>query len=96
MLKTKQVGEFTATQMGALERAHMKINYRLIEERKIEDEAEREAAQEWALINACVTPKITLDQYLQTPVTDTIELIEAVEELNSDMAEKVSKKKNAS
>ena len=44
-----------------------------------------EALQEWALVSSCVTPFIPLEDWLETPLMELRPLVEAVEELNSDM-----------
>ena len=94
-LKTKQIGKYTASQIGALQGANLRIHQRKISEMGAAD-GMLEALQEWALVSACVTPFISLEEWLDTPLIELRPLVEAVEELNSEMvqpAETTPKKK---
>lgn len=91
-LKTKVVGGYTVSQMGALESARLRLHQRNVSEQKLTDEAMLMALDEWMLVAACVTPFISQADYMAMPVTETRPLLEAVEELNADVAE-TSKKK---
>ena len=87
MLKTKQVGSYTVSQIGALQGANLRVFQRRVIELTSQnsDEAYAETLQEWALIAACVSPYIPLEQWLDTPLLELRPLVDAVNELNDDV-----------
>lgn len=100
-LKTKQIGNYTISQMGALEGVRLRLFQRQnaeLEKKQAEpDPAWVEAMSEWALLAACTTPHITREQYLATPITELQPIMDALGDLNADMfgtgVEQQSKKK---
>jgi hypothetical protein len=90
MLRTKQVGEYTVSQMSVLEGSRMRLYQRqVIEALKNAPDTPPEVVEawnEWAVIAACVKPEIKRDEYLSMPLMDAQALAEAVNELNSDLA----------
>ena len=96
MLKTKQVGVYTVSQIGALQGANLRIFQKRISEliSNNDDPAYAEALNEWAVVAACTSPYIPLEAWLETPLMELRPVSEAVEELNSDIsAEETPKKK---
>lgn len=85
MLKTKQVGIYIVSQMSALEGARLRIYQQKNLGMKFDDPAMQAVADEWAVVAACVTPHITLEDYTSIPLVETRPLLEAVEELNADI-----------
>lgn len=86
MLQTKTIDRYTVSQMGPLESARLRLFQRQIEPLIKGDEVMAEALNEWALVAACTVPFIPRDEYLQMPLSETMPLVQAVEELNSDLS----------
>lgn len=85
-LKTKQVGIYTVSQMGVLESARLRNNQRNVaEDLKSDDPAMVDALSEWVLVAACTTPFIPRDEFFAMPMSELAPLIEAAEEMNSDL-----------
>ena len=85
MLKTKQVGAYTITQMGPLEGARLRLHLRNLETMNLPAEVDEQTRYNWALIAACVTPFISWADYISTPMSETNPLAVAAEDLNADM-----------
>lgn len=93
MLKTKQVGKYTVTEMGPLEQTRMRLYLRNAEKRmthpvtkeRIDDPELEETLQNWAGAACCVTPSIDFDEWMQTSLSVIVPILEAVEEVNADM-----------
>lgn len=84
-LKIIAVGKYTVSQIGPLESARLRLFQRQIEPLVSDDEAMTEALNEWALVAACTMPMIPRDEYFGMPLSETMPLVEAVEELNGDL-----------
>ena len=97
-LKTKQVGQYTVSQIGALQGANLRVFQRRVVEMtaKNPDEGYAEALNEWARVAACSSPYISIDEWLETPLMELRPLVEAVEELNSDIQSADEPKKKPS
>jgi hypothetical protein len=82
MLKTEQVGRYTVSQIGPLQGTRLRLFQRQLSEMK--DDAETiEALGDWAVLAACVSPFISREEYLQTPVQELQPLMEAMERVNT-------------
>lgn len=85
-LKTVAIGKYTVSQIGPLESARLRLFQRQIEPLvSKDDEAMTEALNEWALVAACTMPMIPRDEYFGMPLSETMPLVNAVEELNGDL-----------
>lgn len=102
MLKTKQVGEYTVSEVGGLERARYNLFQQQIEDMepkilKIADEFERAAfrkmLEEWSWVASCVKPYISSEDWPTMPSAITTPLIMAATEVNDDAALAGGKKK---
>lgn len=93
MLKTKVVGIYTVSQMGALEGARIRLFQKQNAEWRAKrlkdnlevDQAVSDAYDEWATVAACTSPHIGRDEYLAIPYSELRPIIEAMEEVNSDL-----------
>ena len=93
MLKTIVIGEYTVTEAGPLEAARS-VNFaaqyqQMLEAAKAkgdlatEDDLERlQALSRWMTVAACVTPRLSADDWLQISLTTIDELKRAAKELN--------------
>lgn len=81
MLKTKQVGKYTISQIGPLQASNLRIFQARAE--KEPDEGRKAALSEWAVLAACTSPYISETEYLDTPVQELQPLMEAMEEVNT-------------
>jgi hypothetical protein len=91
-LKTKQVGKYTVSQVGTLESARMRVftdekeRYLAVlkkDGKEIPDELLL-TLEEWVSFAACIMPKITIEEYLQTPIVELTSLGDALQEVNDN------------
>ena len=90
MLKTKQVGAFTVSEMGTLQMCNFRVNQRRIApqiEQQRENEGLAEWLNEWAFISAVTSPFITQEAYAEMDMLTARQIAEAAEELNAALTE---------
>ena len=86
-LRTKQVGKWTVSEIGALQGVRMNLFRAQAEERAKKDDTVgmAEVLQEWAQLSACVDPLLTADEYLQMPAVEIMEIVNAMGEVNETL-----------
>jgi hypothetical protein len=93
MLQTRKIGEYTVTEAGPLEAARVMKNAQkyqaLIDAAQAKDaevsDDEYEFLQAlaiWPTIASCTSPQISIDEWMQIPLTTIAQLREAAEILN--------------
>jgi hypothetical protein len=91
MQKTKQVGKYTVYQTALLEEMRMRAYLRNFVEQKsgdvVEDEVYKEAYDDWAYTAACIKPYIPFDEWATIPTLERVELVKAVNEVNTEIVE---------
>jgi hypothetical protein len=95
MLKTKQVGKYTCTQMGPLESIRLRAHAKNIDALKITDEELLAERNSWAFMAACVTPFISWEEYIQTPMAELKLIIDALNDLNEGFEDGPQTKKKS-
>ncbi len=87
MLRTKQVGKWVVSEIGALQGVRMNLFRAQAEERAAKDNAigMAEVLTEWAQLAACVDPLLTVDEYLQLPAVEIMEIVNAMAEVNETL-----------
>jgi len=104
--KVITVGDYTVFEMATLEGCRMRIHqanldkvrakiyekYKGDAELSINDQAMIAAFDEWALVASCVTPFISMAEYMTMPIISTKPILDALRECNADLSVDTSKK----
>lgn len=98
MLRTKTVGSYVISEVGPLQSVRMRLFTHQANEyaEKHSIEGVREALDEWISLAACCEPKITIDEYLQMPAVQIVELVHGLSDVNESDNEIPPKKKRVS
>jgi hypothetical protein len=85
MLRTKQIGTWTVSEVGALQGVRMNL-YRAKTDEYVKHAGDvvglSETLAEWAQLAACVDPYLSIDEYLEMPAVEIMEIVNAMTEVN--------------
>lgn len=100
MLRITQVGKWTISEVGALQGVRMNLFRKQADEYITAQKRNgamvdgmEETLAEWVQIAACVSPLLTIDEYLTMPAVEIMPLVEGMAQVNEQSASESDGKK---